>query len=787
VKIVTRLTLVSLVSTLAMTLGVLAASLFVIDAMAHKSHERLMQAELTNAMRAVQQRLYADGVRAATREAEAQYSLLRAKEGFSTLTLFIVDGTDQRIVYNPSAAPGTQVTLPFVLEMLRRGAGTIEYEFRGDERFAVFETLQPVNWLMGLGVSIGEIRAVLPAFLRTIGGIEFAALALNALVFGLFGLWLMKRVKTTAQCVNRIENGELAARIDCGDSHDEIAMLQRGVNAMGERIEQRTREQQAARAELSERRAILRAVLDNAPALIAVRDLEGRFVLVNRRYEEVFGVREAEVLGRTLHEVFLASRADQLRIDDLAVLHDRQPVRREMTLTLDGEEHWFLSQRYPLISEDGHLAGICGISSDITELKRAELDRQARREAEAASRAKSEFLSSISHELRTPLNAILGYAQLLRRGTELTQRQQQGLATIHASGEHLLSLINDLLDLAKIEADKGELGLAATDLVRMLHTVCNIVRVKADEKRLQLVFDPDADLPRFVMLDEQRLCQVLLNLLGNAVKFTDTGQVRLRVMVLSHEADADILRFEVTDTGAGMSESQLARLFRPYVQVGDRHQRVGGTGLGLSISQRLIGLMGGTICVESTPAGGSRFWFDVTLAHAAMAATAPEQLVVGYTGERRKVLVVDDVTGNRATLVDLLAGIGFVVFEASNGGEALERIDADWPDLVLMDIRMPVMSGLLALQRLCRMPPPPNKGRPPVIMVSASANPEEVNAALAAGAAEVLRQPIAQADLLSRIAALLGLQWELAEDLPMAAVTAPAATNSRSVERTSVD
>ena len=201
-KIVTRLTLVSLVSTLAMTLGVLAASLFVIDAMAHKSHERLMQLELTNAMRAVQQRLYADGVRAATREAEAQYAQLRTKEGFSTLTLFIVDRTDQRIVYNPAAAPGTQVSLPFVLEMLGRGSGTIDYEFRDDQRFAVFETLQPVNWLVGLGVSISEIRAVLPAFLRTIGGIEFAALALNALVFGLFGLWLMRRVKITAQCVS---------------------------------------------------------------------------------------------------------------------------------------------------------------------------------------------------------------------------------------------------------------------------------------------------------------------------------------------------------------------------------------------------------------------------------------------------------------------------------------------------------------------------------------------------------------------------------------------------------
>ena len=632
-KIVTRLTLVSLLSTLAMTLAVLAASLFVIDAMAHRSHERLMQLELTNAMHAIQQRLYADGVRAATREAEAQYRQLRRKEGFSTLTLFVVDATDQRIVYNPSAPPGTQVSLPFVFEMLGRGSGSIEYDFRDDHRFAVFETLQPLNWLVGLGVSVSEIHAVLPAFLRTIGGIEFAALALNALILGLFGLWMMKRINATADCVNRIERGESGARIDPGRWNDEIASLQRGVNAMGERIEHRTREQQDARAALSASRAILRAVLDNAPALVAVRDLEERFVLVNRRYEQVLGVREADLAGRTLDEVFGAERAAEFRIDNAAVLRDERPVRREMTLTVDGEERWFLTQRYPLIGEDGRLAGVCGIASDITELKRAELDRQARRDAEAASRAKSEFLSSISHELRTPLHAILGYAQILRRSAGMGSQQEQGLATIQASGDHLLSLINDLLELAKFEADKGELHLAPMDPVKLLRTVCNIVRVRPDEKGLRFVVDVAEDLPRSVMADEQRLCQVLLNLLVNAVKFTDAGEVRLRVGARPDDADAnaDTWRFEVIDSGCGMSQSQLARLFRPFEQVGEARHRAGGTGLGLAISQRLVGLMGGTIHVESAPGRGSRFWFDLSFARAdaATGASVDRQSVDG--------------------------------------------------------------------------------------------------------------------------------------------------------------
>jgi PAS domain S-box-containing protein len=623
VRIVTRLTLVSLVSTLAMTLAVLLASLFVIDRMAHRSHERLMQLELVNAMQAIQQRLYADGVRAATREAEGQYRLLRAKEGFGTLSLFVVDRTDQRIVYHPDARPGTQVRLPFVLDMVGRKAGTLAYDYRDGRRLAVFQTLEPVNWLVGLGVSVSEIRAVLPAFLKTIGGIESAALALNALVLGSFGLWMMRRIKATAQCVGRIEAGELGARIDPGRSVDEIAQLQLGVNAMGERIEQRTREQQAARAELSASRAILRAVLDNAPALVAVRDLDERFILVNRRYEQVLGVREADIVGRTLDDVFAPERAEQFRLGSAAVLRDEGPVRHEMTLMVDGEERWFLAQRYPLTGEDGRFAGVCGIASDITDLKRAESERQARREAEAASRAKSDFLSSVSHELRTPLNAILGYAQLLRMTPARSDEQaKKWLSTIEASGEHLLSLITDLLELARFEAGKAdELEPAPVDLRALLHTVCDIVRVRAEEKGVKLRLDVPEGLPRRVLIDEQRMCQVLLNLLGNAVKFTDVGEVRLRVRTrpVGGDAPVEAWRFDVIDTGIGMSPQQIARLFRPFEQVGEARHRAGGSGLGLAISQGLVRLMGGTIEVESDPGRGSRFSFELDLARAEMA------------------------------------------------------------------------------------------------------------------------------------------------------------------------
>jgi len=643
--------------------------------------------------------------------------------------------------------------------------------FGGRRLTALFGSPQSASLSADLAVSGDEFHAVLPSLLGTLGIVELAALALNAMVFGLFGLWLMRRIAAAAEGIERIGNGELTARIAGGRSTDEIARLQRGVNAMAERLAQRMREERAAWAEMAEGSAMLRAVLDNAPALISLRDPQGRFILVNRRYEEVLQVREADLLGRTLEDVFEASRADELRIDDGPVLREGRPVRRELALPVDGEQRWFLAQRFPLIGITGQRGGICGIASDITELKLAAADAQARRDAEAASRAKCAFLASMGHALRTPLNGVLGYAQLLRRERGLTQRQQKSLATIQESGEQLLSLINDLLDLARIETGEAELNLAATDIAGMLDAVRDIVRVKAEAKSLRFAVDSAGDLPRWAMADGQRLRQVLLHLLGHALQFTGSGELRLRVQVLPDDAGGDAWRFEIDNSGAGRPDGPLTLLALPFEPWSGKRQRAGGAELGLVISQRLVDMMGGTIHAENRSGSGSRFRFDVRLARTAAmpeAIAAPEQPVSGYAGPRRKLLVVDDVPANRASLVGLLGGLGFIVFEAVNGGEALERIEADWPDLVLMDIRMPVMSGLLALQRLSRMPPPPGRHRPVVLMTSASTSRMETASALAAGAHAVLRQPIDHAELLSRIATLLGLQWDAAQGVPAA-------------------
>jgi len=369
----------------------------------------------------------------------------------------------------------------------------------------------------------------------------------------------------------------------------------------------------------------------------------------------------------------------------------------------------------------------------------------------------------MSHELRTPLNAIIGYAQLLRRERlPLNERQAAGLATIHESGQHLLTLINDILDLARVEAGKMNLQPAPVHLGAFLRVVVDIMRVKAEEKGLAFNYEPAAGLPDTVTIDETRLRQVLLNLLGNAVKFTDRGSVSLRVTAAPPDPQDDAattrLRFDVADSGIGMSAHQIGHLFQPFEQVADAPRRAGGTGLGLAISQQLVRLMGGTIEVASEPGKGSTFSFALPVRAAAgsPAVLPPPGTIVGYEGERKRLLIVDDVPQNRAMLVDLLQGTGFVVAAASNGLECLVLLDSFKPDLIVMDVMMPVIDGNETTRRIRRTP---GWREVPVVAVTASVGPEDERKSREAGANAFLGKPVNLDALLATIGSLLALHW----------------------------
>ncbi len=407
-------------------------------------------------------------------------------------------------------------------------------------------------------------------------------------------------------------------------------------------------------------------------------------------------------------------------------------------------------------------------------------------EAVALARQRSQFLAQMSHELRTPLNAIIGYAHLLGRDRQqLTERQASGLETIHESGQYLLTLINDILDLARVVAGKMSLHPAAVNLGTFLQVLANIMRVKAEEKGLAFSCELVPGLPAAVTIDETRLRQVLLNLLGNAVKFTDSGRVSLRVLPAAPgdapagqdgEASAR-LRFEVADSGIGMSAQQLGRIFQPFEQVATSQRREGGTGLGLAISQQLVRLMGGTIEVVSHPGRGSTFWFEITVpvASAVPTTVAPQHTPVGYEGERKRLLVVDDVPQNRAMMLDLLQDAGFIVAAAANGLESLVLLDSFKPDLILMDVMMPVMDGNETTRRIRRLP---GWGDIPIVAVTASASVEDERKSMDAGANGFLAKPVDHDLLLHTIGRLLSLKWVTEQPAPQPSDQADADDNA---------
>ena len=406
---------------------------------------------------------------------------------------------------------------------------------------------------------------------------------------------------------------------------------------------------------------------------------------------------------------------------------------------------------------------------DLTESKAAQELRLAKEQADTANRAKSQFLAHMSHELRTPLNAILGYAQILRRDHDLNEKQRDSLEVIHTSGEHLLGLINGILDLAKIESSKLEVNPVIFDLQYFLRSIDRIFSAKAAEKQLYFNLQASAQLPATVQGDEQKLRQIIFNLIGNALKFTDRGGVTLTV---TQQPDAQI-QFEVSDTGRGIHPQDLELIFQPFQQVGALSKMIEGTGLGLTISRSMVELLGGELHVDSSVGKGSRFWFTLVLP--AVDSTAPSMVskppVIGYTGRRQCILVVDDNADNRAVLVDMLTPVDFVILEAENGAEALAQASTSRPDAILMDLRMPVMDGLEAMRQIRNTP---ELREMIVIGISASAFGHDREQCLAAGADEFLPKPFRQEDLFGLLGKALNLQLIYQDSVtaqPVSAVT----------------
>jgi PAS domain S-box-containing protein len=531
----------------------------------------------------------------------------------------------------------------------------------------------------------------------------------------------------------------------------------------------------ALKAENAERRRAEQAALERQSrlqrlvesSLVGVRfaDMEGRILDANDAFLQIAGYTRADLAAGGLTRQRLtppeyreadARATEQLLRGGRYAPYEKEYVRKDGT-------------RVPVMVSgilfEGEPRQSVAFVLDLTERRRAEAEQAARVAAEEASQAKSAFLASMSHELRTPLNGILGYAQLLQLKPALPERERRGLATIEASGRHLLALINDILDLARIEAGRLELSGDTVRLRRLVEVVADTVRPTAQHKGLAFSVDLAGDLPHAVQADERRLSQVLLNILGNAVKFTDRGAVILRVFSRADDARSVRLTLDVEDTGIGMSSDELQRIFRPFEQAGATRRRAEGTGLGLAITDALVREMGGRLTVRSQPGKGSVFSVELALpVLERTAGDAPRASIAGYSGPRRRVLIADDVPESRALLTDLLGSLGFQTFEAANGLQALEQAQAIRPDLILMDNGMPVMTGVDATKRLRT---DTALAGVPVIAVSAGASEAERLRCLEAGASAFLPKPVDVQELLHTIGRVLALGWLSPGDVPL--------------------
>ncbi|NEQ98807.1 MAG: response regulator [Cyanothece sp. SIO2G6] len=389
--------------------------------------------------------------------------------------------------------------------------------------------------------------------------------------------------------------------------------------------------------------------------------------------------------------------------------------------------------------------------------------------ADAANQAKSRFLATMSHELRTPLNGILGYAQILQKSAGLSDRDRQGIKIINHSGIHLLTLINDILDLSKIEAGRMELHPRETELANLLHSTVEICRIKAEQKHIHFRYESDPQLPTRVMVDDKRLRQVLLNLLGNAIKFTDQGEVSLSVSILGAEntpgydsvsENTVLLRFRVHDTGVGMNTDQLNRIFLPFEQVGDIERQAEGSGLGLTITHKILHQMDSDLTVISTPGQGSTFHFDLVLPKVQhLPSLNPRLSVVGYQGSRRCILVIDADTQNRLVLINLLKPLGFQVEAAANGYIGLQQAQTLHPDLIITDVSLPDIDGTTFISKLHQQPA---FSQIPILVSSTNVFEENRQDCQTAGANAFLPRPVVVEDLLATLEKLLHLEWNYA-------------------------
>lgn len=514
-------------------------------------------------------------------------------------------------------------------------------------------------------------------------------------------------------------------------------------------------EQKVLEKALQDERDLLQTIMDLLPDFIYVKDRQGRYVVVNDGVRQVLGASTAdEVIGKSNESFLPPDQAKRERIDDDHVIKLEQPLveREEKMVDPDGNDLWILTSKLPLRDREGKVSGLVGIDRNITRLKAIESQlRSAKESADQANRAKSDFLANMSHEIRTPMNAIIGMTDLLLE-TQLTETQHDYLSMVQDSGESLLALINDILDFSKIESGKFELEHTSFDIRETIGDAMKSLGLRANKKGIELAVNIDPDTPIYLKGDPGRLRQVIVNLVGNAIKFTEEGEVVLELSSAAIQDDRAELLFAVTDTGIGIAPEQCEKIFREFEQAEtSTTRRFGGTGLGLTISARLVALMGGRIWVDSEVGAGSTFRFTTELLidkGRAKASAAPQ---VDLNGLR--ALVVDDNSTNRRILKTMLANWGIAPITASGAEQAfrllLDAVEEQDPiGLVISDVNMPDVDGIGFAKQIAEHS---SLGDVQIIMLTSGARPDDLAQLRSFGVEFQLMKPIKQSELFAAI------------------------------------
>lgn len=600
-------------------------------------------------------------------------------------------------------------------------------------------------------------------FLRYIGVcLSVSIVILAALFFSL--RYNLKTLRALSEAANKIKTGNYKSYVEPAGAV-ETRMAAATYNEMTQKVEHLVLELNESRAELLGQLHFANELFNVIPVPVYYKDMDGKVLGVNVSWESFFNRKSEDVVGKTVLELYADDKesANLHHMNDQLVLKNNcRQVYEKSLHTSDGKLHHVLHSKAPFLLADGSAGGLIGALTDLTEIKEAEEKMRfafaEKLTAESANKSKSTFLANMSHEIRSPLTAIIGFSEMLIDSRTTMADRVDASNTIIKAGKHLLQIINDILDLSKVEAGKLDIEPAPVCMFTILREVSALVSMQAHEKGIDFKIDYIFPLPKIINTDPVRLKQVLLNLATNAVKFTKTGYVKIDV---KHNRDAGHICFSVIDTGIGLTSEQQKRLFNPFSQADSSTTRnYGGTGLGLFLSKQLCEKLGGTITIKSELGKGSCFTATVDAGSLNEDSFVTEVIADSsdFQGNNEKVkfqgeiLLAEDNADNQRFISMLLTRMGATVSIAENGGQAVEKALAHDFDLILMDMQMPVMGGLQATQLLRQ------KGYvKPIVALTANAFSRDIECCLEAGCDEFLSKPIDQEKFSEALSRYMGI------------------------------